>query len=131
LKKDNEEYFVKVSLNVPNLAKLEKIHKAINQYPDNFVKVLEEAVKDDFYYEIREYCPRGNLRDNISIVKDNIYEFIRQMNESIKILHDNMIVHLDIKPSNIVIKNDKYLITDFEIASIIDKETGLSKDTER
>jgi len=131
LKKDNEEYFVKVSLNVPNLAKLEKIHKAINQYPDNFVKVLEEAVKDDFYYEIREYCPRGNLRDNISIVKDNIYEFIRQMNESIKILHDNMIVHLDIKPSNIVIKNDKYLITDFEIASIIDKETGLSKDTEK
>jgi len=42
-----------------------------------------------------------------------------------------MIVHLDIKPSNIVIKNDKYLITDFEIASIIDKETGLSKDTEK
>jgi len=131
LKRNNERYFAKVSLNIPDLKTVKEIHEVINEYPDNFVRVFEEGISDDFYYEIREYCPDGDLYKNIPSIKNNVDEFIKQMNESLKILHDNNIVHLDIKPSNIILKNGRYLINDFEIANIVDKETGQSANTEK
>jgi len=131
LKRNNERYFAKVSLNIPDLKTVREIHRVISKYPDNFVRVFEESISDDFYYEIREYCPDGDLYKNIPSIKNNVDEFIRQMNESLKILHDNSIVHLDIKPSNIILKNGRYLINDFEIANIVDKETGQSANIEK
>ena len=61
LKRNNERYFAKVSLNIPDLKTVKEIHEVINEYPDNFVRVFEEGISDDFYYEIREYCPENFL----------------------------------------------------------------------
>ena len=74
------------------------------------------------------YYRRGSLdgktvRDMIELKK-----IIRQLNEGLKALHDQGIIHKDIKPANIMIKDDGDLaIIDFGISSVLDSNATVSK----
>jgi serine/threonine protein kinase len=78
------------------------------------------------WYELLEYMPLGSLLDISLETKRShhvISQIVRQMAEAIHCLHENDIIHCDIKPSNILIRNFEPLdlvLTDFGISSIID-----------
>ncbi|MDR3265273.1 MAG: protein kinase, partial [Synergistaceae bacterium] len=77
------------------------------------------------WYELQEYFPLGSLKD-VSDERKRQIEFIRalvsELSQAIHCLHDNGIIHCDIKPGNVLIRTLDPLdavLTDFGIASFM------------
>jgi serine/threonine protein kinase len=95
-------------------------HNNIVKYIDSFQ--IEEKEGDKKYYIILEYC-KSDLRKLISnynnalINPQLIYIIIKDICLGLKEIHSKNIIHLDIKPENILIGVDnKIKIADFNIS---------------
>ncbi|TLS71380.1 serine/threonine protein kinase [Aliarcobacter thereius] len=84
-----------------------------------------ECEKGKFKYIIESFIDGVCLKDYLEQVKtlsyDEVVIFLTQMLEIIEILEENSIVHRDIKPDNIIKKDEKYFLIDFGIARELDK----------
>ncbi len=89
-------------------------HTGIVNYYTNFQQ-------DGLLYLVMEYCEAGNLyalHKSISLNPVQIIEFIKQIALSLSYVHENKVVHHDIKPENILVAaNNKVKIADFGIAN--------------
>ena len=62
------------------------------------------------------------LEDNHRFSKEEIYEYCSKITDMIETLHQNHIVHPDIRPPNLILKeNNELALIDFGLARIIDK----------
>ena len=78
-----------------------------------------------------EYCDGLTLEkyinehSNKSIERKKIYNYTKQILKCLKKLHKSCIIHRDIKPGNIFIKNDQIKIGDFGLATEFQKNAPL------
>lgn len=89
------------------------------------VRIYERAFAADFAYIAMEYFPAGDLAARIreGIRPAEALEYLRQMASGLGAVHELNIVHRDIKPGNILFKDDGSLtITDFGVAKHISNE---------
>lgn len=73
--------------------------------------------------EIQQYSP-------VLLPVDRRYKFLREICLALEFIHKNGMVHLDIKPENIFIKNDQFKLGDFGLVSKVsahDVEEGDSR----
>jgi calcium-dependent protein kinase len=102
-------------------------------HPD-IVRIMEFYNTESSYYIINEFCPGGELYDQINNVfsETQIAVMFRQILSGLAYLHSNNIVHRDLKLENILIKEveksketneDLFVlkIIDFGTAKIFDK----------
>ena len=102
-------------------------------HPD-IVRIMEFYSTDDSYYIINEYCPGGELFEQINNIfsETQIAVMFRQILSGLAYLHSNNIIHRDLKLENILIKEieksketneDLFIlkIIDFGTAKIFDK----------
>ena len=80
-------------------------------------------------YLVMKYCGGGALNKKIGQLDDvELMHVIKDMAEGLKYLHQNKIVHQDIKPANILIDEQNgavnYLLSDFGISS----KTSMTED---
>lgn len=71
------------------------------------------GVNPEYFVEIVPYCEKGDMdgkKISYNELKDKI---IPQINEALKCLHNNGYVHRDVKPNNIFLYNDSYVLGDF------------------
>lgn len=73
-------------------------------------------------YLVMKYCGGGSLSKKIGKLDDTeLMHVVRDMAEGLKYLHQNKIVHQDIKPANILIDEQNgvvnYVLSDFGISS--------------
>ena len=76
-------------------------------------------MEDDRLFIQTELC-QGNLAKEIAQNRLNLprrYKLLREMCLALGFLHRHQMVHLDIKPENIFIKNDQFKLGDFGLAS--------------
>ncbi len=115
----------------------QKIGELCRQFPDQFVR-LEEFGYDGQtgrFFELQEFAPLGTLRtlaDNEKLTEERIRSFLESISRILSTLHANGVLHLDLKPANILIRSlDPLMVflTDFGIASLL-KEKGQDLVTE-
>ena len=87
----------------------------------NIVRLLELDKNRDYPFMVLEYLEAANLRDlmteDAAILRDQPLALIRQMIEAVHYLHSHDILHLDIKPENMVIDPHGHLtLLDFDLA---------------
>ncbi|MEO0225738.1 MAG: protein kinase, partial [candidate division WOR-3 bacterium] len=86
----------------------------------NLIKVYNFGISNNYYYFTMEYFDGGNILDatqNLSL--SHIYHLIYQLASALQYIHSLNILHLDIKPNNILVKNGQRPILkllDFGIA---------------
>ena len=98
-------------------------------------RVLETGTEDGYPVEIIPYYPLGSMKGKRYSFEQLKYQIIPRLNEGLHALHEKGILHKDLKPSNIMIKNEMLepAIIDFGISSarpdertVILTETGMT-----
>ena len=85
---------------------------------ENIVQLLEFHFDDSSFYFVLELCT-GNLDD---FVKDKYVDFLTSMFymthicAGVKCLHDKRIAHRDLKPTNILVKDNIFKVADMGLA---------------
>lgn len=84
----------------------------------NIVRVLDYGEHEGAPYLVMEYLEGATLKDVRKPLRvDTAIQLIRPVAEALAYVHQNGILHRDVKPSNIMIlKNNKVMLTDFGIA---------------
>ncbi len=104
----------------------EKILQDLN-YP-NFPKFISKFKDEDREGYILEYVEGKVIQDLLAreqyeFSKNEIYRICGQLLDLVEILHNNNIVHRDIRPTNVILKENKDIaLIDFGLARIIDNK---------
>lgn len=120
-KYNNKEYVAKVYRR-QRAVKPEVINvlKAID-FP-HIAKLYDAGTYNNLPYEILPYYKNGSLQGKKYSLDELKNSIIPCINEALKVLHQNDIIHKDLKPSNIMLMDDgkSVAIIDFGISSVIE-----------
>ena len=105
---------------------LEIYNFLMNNKNDYICNILEIGEIDQFILIFMEYVNGTNLKDYIKNNEIN-FDLLLKICEGLKFLHNNRILHGDIKSSNIIIKDKQINIIDFDNSKLIKKEYKYDK----
>jgi DNA-binding NarL/FixJ family response regulator len=97
----------------------------------NVIRIHERGFATDFAYIAMDYYPRGDLRQRIRgpISPRTALDYLFQIADGLGAAHSQGIVHRDIKPGNILFRDDATLaVTDFGIAKDLVSDQRLTQD---
>ena len=108
------EKFLKEARNIANL-----------KHP-NIIAIYDIFEENNTAYYVMEYHPEGSLWSLVdkqgAMNEKQALHYIRQVALALKHIHNHRIMHLDIKPENILIdENNNAIIIDFGISKVYDK----------
>lgn len=87
-------------------------------------------VDNDISYIVMEYVDGGTLKDRLKrpISVPEAVEYMIQAAEGLDCAHRNGIIHRDVKPANMLLRKDGYLLlSDFGIAKILEGTSQLTR----
>ena len=95
----------------------------------NVVRIFDFGAGDDHAYIAMEYFPKGDLRSRIksAIKPREAALLVRQMAEALKVLHGAGVLHRDLKPGNVMLREDgSVVLIDFGMSRQIDLDASLT-----
>lgn len=81
-------------------------------------KLFETGRLNGYPYEIMEFYSGGSLTHARMTLEELKESFIPAMNDALRVLDENGILHKDIKPDNIMRRGNSYVLMDFGISSV-------------
>ena len=109
------DYRKKFIREATNLSKL--------QHP-NIIKVLECFETNNTVYYTLEYLDGGSLDELITkkqvLPEAEAIKYIRQIAEALSYMHEHKVLHLDLKPGNIMLSNGNAVLIDFGLSKQYD-----------
>lgn len=94
----------------------------------NIITIYDIGVADGTMYISMEYVQGGDLKQRLelSISPEEALEYLAQVARALGEAHKHGIVHRDVKPANILFKDNTPILTDFGIAKYVDTESDLT-----
>jgi eukaryotic-like serine/threonine-protein kinase len=96
----------------------------------NILQIHDFGEQDNITYIVMEYVEGGTLKDRLKrpITVPDAVDYMIQAAEGLNCAHNNGIVHRDVKPANMLLRKDGYLLlSDFGIAKILEGTTNLTR----
>ncbi|KAA6400196.1 MAG: putative Membrane-associated tyrosine- and threonine-specific cdc2-inhibitory kinase [Streblomastix strix] len=107
----------------------------VGKHP-HLVEFVQAWEQDGLMLTQTELCENGNLENyliyNDKVSEDTVWKILLDMALAAKWLHDQQVIHLDIKPDNIfVMENGDYKLGDFGLSHITDFTSPTSEGDSR
>ena len=103
---------------------LQEAQQTVRLDHPNIMRVLDLDKVDGKLFIVMEYVPGKNLRDSLiqqAVSLDQAAKIVRQIGSALDYAHSHQIVHRDVKPSNIMIRDDGQVkLADFGIAKAVE-----------
>ncbi|MBR2987605.1 MAG: serine/threonine protein kinase [Clostridia bacterium] len=133
--RDGEDFVVKL-YHRDNAVKHEVMERLDKIESPHIMKVIFRGQYHGMPFEVVPYYPNGSLSGKQFDLETIKTAILPQLNEAIHTLHEHGILHKDIKPSNIMLKDDgTVVLIDFGISSTFERKmtvrvtkTGLTYD---
>jgi DNA-binding NarL/FixJ family response regulator len=97
----------------------------------HIVRLYEHATVDDLLYTTMEYFSKGDLKLRLrkGMLQHHALRYLRQIAEGLSAIHGCGVIHRDLKPGNIMFRDDDSLaIIDFGISKDINAQLDLTED---
>ncbi|MBQ8502017.1 MAG: serine/threonine protein kinase [Bacteroides sp.] len=99
----------------------------------NVIGIHDIFEENNTAYYVMEYLEGGSLKDIVaregSMMEAEALKYIRQVAGALAYIHDNKILHLDVKPTNILLENGAAILIDFGISKRYDETGGQTSST--
>jgi serine/threonine protein kinase len=111
---------------------LNETRTMIRLHHPHIIPLLDVGLSsDDRLFLVMEYASKGTLRDlhpkGTQLPLVTIAEYVEHIASALQCAHDNRIIHRDVKPENMLLREDgTLLLSDFGIAKIIEHSTHMS-----
>jgi serine/threonine protein kinase len=101
---------------------------------EHIIKIYDIFEENNTAYYVMDYIEGGSLKDAVDskgpLSESKAIGYIEQISDALSYLHSSNILHLDIKPSNVLIDNDDCLVLiDFGISKHYDSDGGQTSTT--
>lgn len=99
----------------------------------NVAHVHDFGVADDHAYIAMEYFPKGDLRARIKagIEPAQALAYLRQMAEALVVLHGAGVLHRDLKPGNVMVRDESSVaLIDYGLSKQLSLDASVSADGE-
>ncbi len=99
----------------------------------NVARVHDFGVADDHAYIAMEYFPLGDLRGRIKNGIDPVraLTFLRQMAEALTVLHAAGVMHRDLKPGNVMLRDESSVaLIDYGLSKHLELDAAMTNDGE-
>ena len=94
----------------------------------HIVRIHDVFEENETAYYVMEYLPGGDLRSRIpksGMPETEALSYIRQIADALMFVHERNILHLDIKPSNVLFRsNGEAVLVDFGLSKHYDETSG-------
>ncbi len=95
----------------------------------NVVRIHEMGIADDHAYIAMEYFPAGDLRLRMRdpITPQQAVDYVAQIARSLAAVHEVGVLHRDLKPGNIMLRNDgSIVLIDFGLAKHVMRSSDIT-----
>ena len=101
---------------------------------EHIIQIHDIFEENGTAYYVMEYVDGGSLKDKVesegAMTEAAAIDYIRQISDALSYLHKHSILHLDIKPANILVdKDNKAILIDFGISKHYDSDGGQTSST--
>lgn len=96
----------------------------------NILQIHDFGEQDNITYIVMEYVEGGTLKDRLKrpLSIPEAVDYMIQAAEGLNCAHNHGFVHRDVKPANMLLRKDGYLLlSDFGIAKILESTTNLTR----
>jgi len=130
-KEGDSEVAVKRLLDVTHVARFEIEARLLEQlrHP-RVVRVVHYFPDESGQYLVMELVEGADLggvlaeRGSPGLPADEAIEYAREACEALQYVHDQLIVHRDVKPANLILGGDGVVLVDFGVARALDEDEG-------
>lgn len=115
-----KKFFCKVKLNNDVTQDEIIIYKFLKEHSNKYInKILNIYQNQYFLIIISEFINGCILDDYLINNKNELYEIFNKIIKGVSFLHENSIIHADLKLDNIMINNNEPIIIDFDLSKKI------------
>ena len=95
---------------------------------ESIIKLYDVFEENATVYYVMDYIDGGSLESKVMLggplSEELAVHYILQVSEALKYMHDKHYLHLDVKPSNIMLSGDKAILVDFGASKHYDDNGG-------
>jgi len=106
----------------PKQSVLERLYRL--RHP-NIVALRDYGAWGNRFYEVSDYCEGGSLADHMPYGERELRRFLPEILDGLQYLHDQGIVHRDVKPNNILFRDVEHtdiVLGDFGVSSFLEDD---------
>lgn len=97
----------------------------------HILPVLDSGTYGEWHYMVMPYIEHGTLQERIErglLTPEEASPLLEQVADALQYAHDKGIIHRDIKPTNVLLRDDSYAyLTDFGVAKARDEDFSLTR----
>lgn len=90
----------------------------------HIIRIYDIFEENNTAYYVMQYMEDGSLDYKVktggALRQDVAYDYIRQIADALELLHARHIMHLDIKPANVMVQGDDIFLIDFGVSKHYD-----------